>query len=208
LIATARRGCGKRWFCYGALGAKGVTKSMSEHSVSAITETDFKALVRDIPDFPKPGIIFRDITPLLSDGRAFATVVDQLADPYLGEVDMVLGIESRGFIIGAPVAYRLGVGLAIARKPGKLPYVTFDENYELEYGTASLEIHQDGIGSHKRILVVDDLLATGGTALAAVKLVQRLGGGVAGCAFVIELKSLKGRERLAPVSCLSLIAYD
>lgn len=170
--------------------------------------TELKALIRDIPDFPKPGIIFKDITPLLADARGLAAVVDRLAAPFLGKVDTVLAIESRGFIIGAPVAYRLGVGLTIARKPGKLPFRTVDESYELEYGNAALEIHQDGLANHARVLIVDDLLATGGTALAAIKLVRRLGAEVVGCAFVIELKSLGGRQRLEPVSSFSLLQYD
>src|SRR6516162_5229510 len=113
-----------------------------------MTTEELKTLVRDIPDFPKPGIMFRDITPLLRNARAFAQVIDLMAERYLGAADVVLGIESRGFIIGAPVAYRLGVGFAIARKPGKLPYLTVAENYELEYGTAALHVHQDGLGGH------------------------------------------------------------
>src|SRR5579884_2515082 len=173
-----------------------------------MTNEDLKKYVRDIPDFPKPGIMFRDITPLLADARAFAMVIDRMAEQYLGSVDMVLGIESRGFIIGAPVAYRLGVGFTIARKPGKLPYETIAESYELEYGTAALHVHQDGLAGRSRVLVVDDLLATGGTALAAVRLVQKLGGEVAGCAFVIELKALGGRQRLEPIVCSSLVEYD
>ncbi|MFZ0890550.1 MAG: adenine phosphoribosyltransferase [Candidatus Binataceae bacterium] len=173
-----------------------------------MTTEQLKRLIRDIPDFPKPGIIFRDITPLIGSARGLAAVVDQLAAPYLGAVDAVLGIESRGFIIGAPVAYRLGVGLAIARKPGKLPYETVGESYDLEYGSAALEIHRDGLADQGRVLIVDDLLATGGTAEAAVRLVRKLGGNVVGCAFVLELRSLKGRERLAPVNCFSLIEYD
>jgi adenine phosphoribosyltransferase len=131
-----------------------------------------------------------------------------LAQPYLGKVDTVVGIESRGFIVGAPVAYRLGVGLAIARKPGKLPFRTYDQAYDLEYGSASLQMHQDSIADKGRVLIVDDLLATGGTAAAAVQLVHKIGGNVIGCAFVVELDALKGRERLAPVNCYSLIHYD
>lgn len=169
---------------------------------------ELKGFIRDVPDFPKPGIIFKDITPLLADGSALATAVDHIAEPFLGAVDLVLGIESRGFIVGAPVAYRLGVGFAIARKPGKLPYHRVKQEYELEYGTDSLEIHQDAIGKHSRVLIVDDLLATGGTAQAAMGLVDLLGGKVAGCAFVIELGFLKGRERLADTKCLSLIRYE
>jgi len=173
-----------------------------------MTNEDLKKYVRDIPDFPKPGIMFRDITPLLADARAFAMVIDRMAEQYLGSVDMVLGIESRGFIVGAPVAYRLGVGFTIARKPGKLPYETIDESYELEYGSAALEMHRDGIREASRVLVVDDLLATGGTASAAIKLAQKMGGQVVGCSFIIELTALGGRSRLAPVNCSSLIRYD
>jgi adenine phosphoribosyltransferase len=174
-----------------------------------MTADEIKKLIRNVPDFPKPGIMFRDFTPLIADARGFAAVVDQLAEPYLGKVDAVLGIESRGFIVGAPVAYRLGVGLAIARKPGKLPYQYVEQTYDLEYGSASLQIHQDALAAGKgRVLLVDDLLATGGTAAAALQLVQKIGGNVIGCAFVVELDSLKGRERLGPVSCFSLIHYD
>jgi adenine phosphoribosyltransferase len=173
-----------------------------------MTANEIKKLIRDIPDFPQVGILFRDITPLIGDAHGLAAIVDQVAEPWLGKVDQVLGIESRGFIIGAPVAYRLGVGLTIARKPGKLPYLTIAENYELEYGTAALHVHQDGLGGRSHVLIVDDLLATGGTALAAVRLVQKLGGQVAGCAFVIELSALRGRQRLEPVTCFSLVQYD
>src|ERR1700731_1622554 len=134
---------------------------------------ELRALVRDVPDFPKPGILFRDITPLIGNARAFAAIVDMLAAPFLGKVDMVLGIESRGFIVGAPVAYRLGVGLTIARKPGKLPFHTIGETYDLEYGSASLQIHQDGVVRGARVLIVDDLLATGGTAEATGRLAQK-----------------------------------
>jgi adenine phosphoribosyltransferase len=169
---------------------------------------ELKQLVRNIPDFPQPGILFRDITPLIGDAEGLAALVDQIAEPWLGKVDRVLGIESRGFIIGAPVAYRLGVGLTIARKPGKLPFNTISESYDLEYGSASLHMHQDSFDRSTRVLVVDDLLATGGTAQAAVRLVTQLGGEVAGCAFAIELKALGGRERLAPINCSALIRYD
>jgi adenine phosphoribosyltransferase len=173
-----------------------------------MTDDEIKKMIRDIPDFPQPGILFRDITPLISNAHGLAAVVDQIAEPWLGKVDQVFGIESRGFIVGAPVAYRLGVGLTIARKPGKLPYLTVAENYELEYGTAALQVHQDRLVSGARVLIVDDLLATGGTALAAVKLVQKIGGEVAGCAFVIELSGLRGRQRLEPLTCLSLVQYN
>jgi len=173
-----------------------------------MTSAGLKSLIRDIPDFPKPGIVFRDITPLLSDARALAAVVDQLAEPFLGKVDLVLGIESRGFIVGAPVAYRLGVGLAVARKPGKLPYQKVAQTYALEYGSDSIEMHQDALAGHRRIVIIDDLLATGGTAQAAALLVGKLGGEVVGCGFVIELSALGGRERLAPLNCFSLVQYD
>ena len=168
---------------------------------------DFKQYIRDIPNFPKPGIIFKDITPLLADGEAFHAVVDRLADPYRGRVDKVLGIESRGFIIGAAVAYALQAGLAVVRKPGKLPALTFAAPYALEYGNDTLEIHRDAFGVPSRVLIVDDLLATGGTAHAAVQLVDRLGGQVVACAFLIELTVLKGRDRLHPNPVSSLIQY-
>src|SRR5207248_2093117 len=173
-----------------------------------MTTEEIKVLIRDIPDFPRPGILFRDITPLIADARGLAAIVDHIAEPWLGKVDQVLGIESRGFIVGAPVAYRLGVGLTIARKPGKLPFQTIAESYELEYGTAALQVHQDGLGGRSRVLIVDDLLATGGTALAAAKLVQKLGGQLVGCAFIVELSGLHGRDRLEPVACRSLVQYD
>lgn len=173
-----------------------------------MTSDELKKLIRNIPDFPQPGIIFRDITPLIGNARGLAAVVDQMAEPHLGSVDVVLGIESRGFIIGAPVAYRLGVGLAIARKPGKLPYQTIEEAYDLEYGRAELQMHQDGLASQARVLIVDDLLATGGTAEAAVRLVHRLGGQVVGCAFAVELAALGGRARLDQVNVTSLLTYD
>ncbi|HUY37538.1 MAG TPA: adenine phosphoribosyltransferase [Candidatus Binataceae bacterium] len=172
-----------------------------------MTPEEIKKLIRDIPDFPKTGILFRDITPLIADPRGFAAIVDGLAEPYLGQVDTVLGIESRGFIIGAPVAYRLGVGLAIARKPGKLPFSTVDESYDLEYGSASLQMHSDAIKPGARVLIVDDLLATGGTAEAALKLVRRVGGVVVGCAFMVELSALGGLARIAPAKSFSLISY-
>ena len=168
---------------------------------------DLKDYIRDIPDFPKPGIVFKDITPLLADGAAFRSVVDRIAEPYRGRIDMVLGIESRGFIIGAPVAYALHAGLVVVRKPGKLPARTFSAEYALEYGTDALEIHRDAFGHPCRVLIVDDLLATGGTARAATELVERLDGEVVACAFVIELAFLKGRERLRPHPVFSLIQY-
>jgi adenine phosphoribosyltransferase len=173
-----------------------------------MTSDELKKHIRDIPDFPKPGIVFKDITPLLGNARALAATVDGISEHYLGKVDLVLGIESRGFIVGAPVAYRLGVGLTIARKPGKLPFKTIGQKYDLEYGIDSIEMHEDALASFKKVLIVDDLLATGGTAEAAVRLIEKLGGSTVGCAFVIELAFLNGRHRLAPVDCFSLITYD
>ncbi len=173
-----------------------------------MTTEELRTYIRDIPDFPKPGIIFKDITPLLAHAGALRAAVDAICAPYQGKVDAVLGIESRGFVFGALVAYHLGTGLVIARKPGKLPFHTIAESYELEYGTGTLEIHADGIARGKRVLIVDDLLATGGTAAAAAKLAARLDAHVVGCAFLIELAFLNGRARLAPVECFSVIRYD
>lgn len=169
---------------------------------------DLRRYIRDIPDFPKPGIVFKDITPLLADGPALRWTIDQLSERYRGAVDMVLGIESRGFLIGAALAYALGVGIAIVRKPGKLPAQTFSAQYELEYGTDMLEIHRDAFGERARVLIVDDLLATGGTATAAIQLAERLGGSIVECAVIIELGFLHGRERLAPRPVHSLVRYD
>lgn len=169
---------------------------------------DLRRYIRDIPDFPKPGIVFKDITPLLADREAFRAMVDAFVERYRGRVDVVLGIESRGFLVGAAVAYGLGTGVALVRKPGKLPSQTFAARYELEYGSDALEIHQDAFAGPQRVLVLDDLLATGGTASAAVELVQRCGGEVAACAFVIELSFLGGRRRLAGHEVFSLFQYD
>jgi len=168
---------------------------------------DFTKLIRDIPDFPKPGIVFKDITPLLADAAAFRAMIDALVDPYRGRVDVVLGIESRGFIIGAAAALALGTGIAIVRKPGKLPFHTHRASYELEYGSDTLEIHHDAVGQGHRVLLIDDLLATGGTASAAIELVERCGGTVTACAFVIELTFLDGRKRLARHEVHSLVRY-
>ncbi len=168
---------------------------------------DLRARIREIPDFPKPGIRFKDLTPLLLDAHAFRETVERIAAPFAGRVDVVLGIESRGFIFGAPVAYHLGTGLAVARKPGKLPAAFHEARYQLEYGSDGLQIHQDGFPSSSRVLVVDDLLATGGTAAAAIELVQKTGGKVVACAFVIELEFLHGRDRLKPAEVFSMIQY-
>jgi adenine phosphoribosyltransferase len=173
-----------------------------------MTLDELRTYIRDIRDFPKPGIVFKDITPLLAAGAALQEVVDRIADRYRGTIDMVLGIESRGFIIGAAVAYRLGLGLALVRKPGKLPHETYAARYELEYGTDTLEIHRDAFGNKSRVLIVDDLLATGGTAAAAIELVRRLDGEVAGCGFIIELGFLNGRRRLGSTDVFSLLTFD
>jgi adenine phosphoribosyltransferase len=169
---------------------------------------DLRRWIRDIPDFPKPGIVFKDITPLLADHGAFRATIDRFVDRYRGRVDMVLGIESRGFLIGAATAYALGTGVTLVRKPGKLPAQTYAARYELEYGSDTLEIHHDAFGGPSRVLILDDLLATGGTASAAVELVRRCGGVVVACAFVIELAFLGGRRRLGDHEVFSLLTYD
>jgi len=167
-----------------------------------------KGLIRDIPDFPQPGIVFKDITPLLADDDAFSSVIDLIVVRYgRGNIDKVVGIEARGFILASPVAYHFGAGFVPVRKEGKLPWETEREEYALEYGTAVLEIHKDGIGDGERVLIVDDVLATGGTARATAKLVERLGGKVIGIACLIELTFLKGRENLAGYDFFSLITY-
>ncbi len=155
-------------------------------------------LVRDVADFPKPGIVFKDITPVLGDPAAFREVVDGLAGFFAeAGVDRVVGIEARGFILAAPVALRLGAGFVPARKEGKLPWKTRSESYTLEYGEASLEVHEDSILAGDRVAIVDDVLATGGTALAAARLVEALGGSLVGFGFLLELAALEGRKRLA-----------
>lgn len=169
---------------------------------------DLKRFIRDVPDFPKPGILFKDITPLLRDGPALAETVAQLAARLDGKrIDAVAGIESRGFLFAATLATRLGIGLIPLRKPNKLPYRKLRESYALEYGTDSLEMHEDAVRPGERIALVDDLLATGGTMSAARKLVERAGGTVAACLFVIELSFLKGRARLPDVAIESLLIY-
>ena len=167
-----------------------------------------KGLIRDIPDFPQPGIVFKDITPLLADDDAFSSVIDLIVVRYgRGNVDKVVGIEARGFILASPVAYHFGAGFVPVRKEGKLPWDTEREEYALEYGTAVLEIHKDAIGVGDRVLIVDDVLATGGTAKATAKLVERLGGKVMGIACLIELTFLKGRDNLSGYDFFSLITY-
>jgi len=170
---------------------------------------NIRQIIRDIPDFPKPGVVFKDITPLLSSAPLFKQTIDLMAERYQGRgVNTILGIESRGFIIGAALAYTLGVSFCIVRKPGKLPYATHSASYELEYGSDALEIHRDGLQPGSRVLIVDDLLATGGTAAAAAALVSQLFAEVVEFAFVIELTFLGGRERLGPRGVYSIIQYD
>jgi len=167
-----------------------------------------KSLVRDVPDFPQPGIVFKDITPLLADEIAFSTVIDLIVVHFgRGNVDKVVGIEARGFILASPVAYHFGAGFVPVRKKDKLPWETEAEEYELEYGTATLEIHRDGVRTGERVLIVDDVLATGGTARATAKLVERIGGKVVGIACLIELDFLNGRRQLEGYELFTLINY-
>jgi adenine phosphoribosyltransferase len=167
-----------------------------------------KAKIRDIPDFPQPGIIFRDITPLVADPAALQLSVYQLLQPFLGEtINAVAGMEARGFIFGSLVAWELGVGFIPLRKPGKLPYDVQSASYTLEYGHAALEVHTDAVNAGDKILLIDDLIATGGTALASCQLIEELGGMIAGCAFVIELDDLHGREKLSKYRVHSLLHY-
>ena len=169
---------------------------------------NYKALIREVPDFPKPGILFYDITTLLKDAQAFRAIADELTERYRGQgIAKVIGIESRGFIMGGTLAARLGAGFVPVRKPGKLPADIFEVKYNLEYGSNSLAIHRDAVTVGERVLIVDDLLATGGTAAATVHLIQQLGGEIAGLDFLVELKGLNGRERLAGYDVHSIIVY-
>ncbi len=169
---------------------------------------DLKRHIREIPDYPKPGILFYDITTLLRDPWALRTTVDRFAERFIGEhVDKVVGMESRGFLFGPILAYNLNAGFVPVRKPGKLPSEVVTESYALEYGTDSLEMHDDGISSGERVLIVDDLIATGGTAKATAKMVEAVAGEVIGFGFIIELTFLKGREQLAGYEVESLIRY-
>lgn len=168
-----------------------------------------RKLVREIPDFPKPGILFYDITTLLKDPKGLKRVINRMSEGFVGEkIDVVVGIEARGFIFAPAIAYHLGAGFVPVRKPKKLPAETERECYDLEYGSDCLEIHKDAIQPGQRVLIADDLLATGGTALAVIKLVERLGGTIAGVTFVIELDFLNGREKLAGYHLESLLRYD
>ena len=169
---------------------------------------DLRAKIREIPDFPKPGILFYDITTLLKDADAFREVIDRMAEMVKDErIDLVVGMESRGFIFAAPLADRLGAGFVPVRKLGKLPAETLEVEYDLEYGTATLEIHRDAIKAGQRVLIVDDLLATGGTVLGTIELVSRLGGEIAGLSFMVELTALEGRAKLGEFAIHTLLAY-
>lgn len=173
-----------------------------------VTINDLKGKIRDIPDFPKPGVVFKDITPLLADAQAFRTAVDMIGDRYRDrEVGAVVGIEARGFIIGSALAYKLGVGHVVIRKAGKLPFKTHQAIYQLEYGTDTLEIHEDAIQPGTLVLIADDVLATGGTVATAVDLVKKLGGEIIELAFLVELTFLNGRAKFDNYPVFSLLQY-
>ena len=170
---------------------------------------ELKKVIREVPDFPKEGILFYDITTLLKDPRAFSKVIDSLCERYIGaDIDAVLGIEARGYIFGATMAYRMGKGFIPVRKPGKLPAKVVQESYSLEYGVDTLEMHADAVENGQKILLVDDLLATGGTAAAACRLVEKAGGKVVECCFMVELTFLNGRDKVGPDRVYSLLQYD
>jgi adenine phosphoribosyltransferase len=176
--------------------------------VTTVSLDDLRAKIREVPDFPKPGILFYDITTLLRDADAFREVIDRMAEAVKGQrIDLVVGMESRGFIFAAPLADRLQAGFVPVRKLGKLPAETIEVEYDLEYGTATLEIHRDAISAGQRVLVVDDLLATGGTVLGTIELVRRLGGEIAGLSFMVELTALGGRAKLGEFAINTLLAY-
>ena len=169
---------------------------------------DLAAMVRDVPDFQKPGILFKDITPLLQDAEAFRQAIDRMAEAWAGKkIDVVLGIEARGFLFASALAYKLNAGLVIVRKPGKLPYKTKSVTYALEYGTDSLQIHDDALRAGQRVLIVDDVLATGGTVKAVTELVRQFNADIAGIAFLSELAFLRGREKLAAFELSTLITF-
>ncbi len=177
--------------------------------IGEVTEADYKRLIRDIPDFPQAGVVFKDITPLLGDADAFLAAVDAIAAHFSDRgITKVAGIEARGFIFAAPVALRLEAGFVPIRKPGKLPHDTEEQGYELEYGTDLLEVHKDAFGPGDVALIVDDVLATGGTAAAGVRLLRRLGADVAGVGVLVELGFLNGRRRLTDVDLHALVRYD
>jgi len=169
---------------------------------------DLRSVIRDIPDFPKKGIVFKDITTLLADAKSFHRMIDLIAHRYIGQnVDQVVGVVARGFILGAALAYKLGTGITLVRKPGKLPYQTIQKTYELEYGTDTLEIHEGAFAHGDRVVVADDLLATGGTVAAVVELVKECGAEIVECAFLAELEFLNGRQRLPTNKVFSLLKF-
>ena len=175
----------------------------------SITASRIRAAIRDVPDFPKPGILFKDITPILNDPALFSEVIAELAERYMPMgIEKIAAMESRGFIFGAPLAEQIGAGFVPLRKFGKLPHTTVAETFNLEYGTETLEVHTDAIKPGERVLIIDDLLATGGTAEAAVRLVKRIGGDVVEIAFVVELAFLKGRARLGGIPVYSMVVFE
>jgi adenine phosphoribosyltransferase len=177
--------------------------------MSGLNADQLKKLIREVPDFPKPGILFYDITTLLKDKTGFAQLIDLFSEHYIGkQIDLILGMEARGFIFGPALAYRLNAGFVPVRKPGKLPAATVKVEYDLEYGSNCLEVHKDAIQKGEWVLIVDDLLATGGTAEATARLATSLGAQIAGLAFVVELDFLKGRDKLKPHNVFSLLHYD
>jgi adenine phosphoribosyltransferase len=189
-------------------GGLSSTRTASAFAVPRSAALEIESLIRAIPDFPIPGILFRDITPLLKDSAGFHETIGLFVNRYKNEkIDTVVAIEARGYLFGAPLAYALGAGFVPVRKPGKLPGSTFVESYALEYGTNSLEIHEDAIGAGERVLIVDDLLATGGTAAATGRLVAKLGAQIVGFAFLIELAALDGRKALAGHDVTAFIQY-
>lgn len=169
---------------------------------------NLKSLIREIPDWPQPGVNFKDITPLLQDAAAFKETIDRLAEPYLGKkVDLVAAIDARGFLLATAVAYKLGAGVVLVRKKGKLPWKTISQEYALEYATNTIEIHEDAVKSGQKVLMIDDVLATGGTMAAAIDLVKKLGGEIIGVSFLIALSFLKGKEKLKGYEVRELIEY-
>jgi adenine phosphoribosyltransferase len=177
-------------------------------AASGKSSTDLKSIIRTVPDFPKPGINFYDITPILKDGRALAYTIDTMADHFSNmNIDVVVSMEARGFLFGPAIAYKLGAGFAPVRKLGKLPWDTHREEYALEYGTDTIEIHRDAVLPGERVLIIDDVLATGGTAKAVRNLIRKMNGKIIGAAFVIELLALKGRNKLKDVPVYSLLQY-
>jgi len=169
---------------------------------------DLKKIIRDVPDFPKKGIVFKDITTLLSDGPSFHRMIDMIAHRYVGKgIQQIVGVEARGFVLGSALAYKLGAGITLVRKPGKLPWKTLQKTYELEYGTDTLEIHRDAFKPGDRVVIADDLLATGGTVGAVVEMVRELGAEIYECAFMAELEFLQGRQRLGSEKVFSLLKF-